>query len=115
MSDRSAPETPHPWSTWLVKAILAAGAVLAVGQLSLAIPGLLFLTIVEDLGLARKLQPDSVWPLGILITFVGSAMIVPASLAVRHKRPDIVGWRHVGWTALVTVVGTFIFTVVVAR
>jgi len=43
----------------------------------------------------------------------GALMIVPASLVLRFMMPCAVGWGHVGATALVTIVATFVFTMLI--
>jgi hypothetical protein len=95
--------------------VLAATAALSAGILLLGLPGAVFLEIVDDLGLARKLAPDAVWPLAIVVTVVGAVLIAPLSLAVRHRWPSANGWGHVWRTALLTVAATFLFTLLVAR
>jgi hypothetical protein len=109
-SDSSGSQSRH-----LVYAVLSAAGVFGVGLLLLAMPGLLVLEIARGLGFARNLAPDSVWPLGILINFVGAVLVVPMSMAMRMKRPDIVGWRHAGFTALLTFAATLIFAIIVSR
>ena len=115
MSDPPIPDASRPPSQWLLKALASAGAVLGVGMLFLGLPGAAVLEVVEGLGLARKLEPDAVWPLAIYITFAGAALIVPASLALRYKRPHIIGWAHIWRTALLTLAGTFLFAWILLR
>jgi hypothetical protein len=115
ISDVPTPDASHPLSQGLLKALVSAGAVLGVGMLLLGLPGAAVLEIVDGLGLARKLEPDAVWPLAICITFAGAALIVPASLALRYKRPHITGWAHVWRTALLTLAATFLFAWILLR
>jgi hypothetical protein len=99
---------------WVLQAVLVAALVFGGGILLLGLPGAVFLEVANSLGLLGKLPPDAAWPLAILITFVGAVMIVPVSLVLRYRRPDIAGWAHVWRTALLTLAGTFIFTILVA-
>jgi hypothetical protein len=115
MSDLPTPDASRPLEQWLLKALISAGVVLGVGMLLLGLPGAAVLEIVEGLGLARKLHPDSVWPLAIYITFAGSALNVPANLALRYKQPHITGWAHVWRTALLALAGTFLFAWILLR
>lgn len=95
------------------RAFLAAALVFGAGHLLLGLPGGVFLEAANRLGLLGRLQSDAVWPLAILITWVGAALIVPISLALHHWRPSITGWAHIWRTALLTLAGTFVFTVVI--
>lgn len=111
-------EPPHPSSSWppgTGAAIVAAIAVFAFGILLMGLPGAIVLEAAVSTGLARKPKPDSGWPLALLLTLILAVLVVPASLALRHKRPDIVGWAHAGWTALLTIAGTFLFSLVILR
>lgn len=104
--------TPHPqgqWMSWLAKACLAAGAVFGLGMLTLGLPGAVFVELVTGLG--RSVPPDGAWPLAIEVTAVGSLLIVPASLAVRLARPNLMGWGHAWATAAMAFVATALFTV----
>jgi hypothetical protein len=62
-------------------ACFAAGAVLAIGMLTLGLPGAMFVEVLIPAG--RKPPPDSAWPLAILITQVGALIMLPVSLALR--------------------------------
>jgi hypothetical protein len=97
------------WRSWITRASLAAGGVLAIGMLTLGLPGAVFL---ELLGL--KLPPDSAWPLAIVISQVGALIIVPASLVLRLLWPHVVGWHHVLLAMLLSVIATFLFTAFIA-
>jgi hypothetical protein len=100
------------WLPWTLKAGVAACIILVLGMQLLGLPGAFFVEIV--MGLRGKLPLDiSAWPLAILITQVGSLMIVPASLALRFIRPNIVGWQHVMATTLLTFAATLFFTILV--
>jgi len=99
----------EPWWSWIRSAWLAAIIVFGIGTLTLGLPGAIFLELVAGSG---RLPADSAWPLAIGITQVGSLVIVPSSLALRVLAPHARGWRHAGLTALVTVVTTFIFTMI---
>jgi hypothetical protein len=100
------------WGAWTIKALLAAGAAFAIGMLTLGLPGAFFLEAV--LGPSPAIPPDAAWPLAIMITQIGAATIVPASLLLRLAMPAAVGWTHAGATALLTIVATLIVTVVLA-
>jgi hypothetical protein len=115
MSDSPPPDAPPPSSQWFLKAAIAAVLVFGAGMLLLGLPGAMVLEFVEGLGLARKLPPDSVWPLAIYITFAGAVLIVPMSLALHYLQPRITGWGHVWRTALLALAGTFVFAWLVAR
>ncbi len=103
------------FAEWTLKALLAAGAVFGVSMILLGLPAAVFLDIVVGLGLAPKVRPGAGWPLAILITLAGSVAIVASSLLLRCMRPDIVGWKHAGWTALLVLTATFVFTIAVMR
>jgi hypothetical protein len=105
---------PHFLPQWVLQALLAAALVFGAGILLLGLPGAVFLEVADALGLLGKLPPDSAWPLAILITFVGAVLIVPMSLVLRYSRPEIAGWAHMGCTALLTLAGTFIVTVLIS-
>jgi hypothetical protein len=114
MKHTSTPGTARPWAKWIGQAAVAAFVALSVGMLLLGMPGAIFLEAVTGTG-SRKLPPDSVWPLAMVITFVGSLMIVPASLLVRITWRQLTGWSHAGATTLLTLVATFVFTVLITR
>jgi hypothetical protein len=115
MSEPLAPSPDRRWTEWIVKAVLAAGAAAGVGMGLLGLPGAIVLEFVSALGLARKLAPDSAWPLAILITIAGSFAVVPSSLALRWKRPDIAGWAHVWRAGLLTLAATLVIAVALLR
>ena len=98
------------WRTWITKASLAAALVFAMGMLTMGLPGILFLEVLD-----LKLRPDSVWPLGVQITQVGAVLILPVSLALRFAMPYVMGWHHVWATALLTVVATFLVAILLAN
>jgi hypothetical protein len=60
-----------------------------------------------------RLPADSAWPLAIGITQVGSLIIVPSSLALRLLAPRARGWQHAGLTAVLTIIATLLFTMIV--
>ena len=100
----------NQWLVWLFRAALGAIAVLFVGLLTLALPGAIILEALVALGLVREFPPGGgEWALAIQITYVGAAMVLPLSLALRYMRPDIVGWGHALATALLTLAGTVLF------
>lgn len=101
------------WLVWLLQAMLAAVVVLLVGLLTLGLPGAVFLETATNLGLVH-IPLDAGWPLALEITFDGAALVLPVSLALRYLWPDIVGWRHGLAAGLVTGVGTFFVTLLVA-
>ena len=96
----------HEWKVWITGACVAAGVFLGVGVLTLGLPGTIFLEL-----LGPKLPSDSIWPMAIAITEVGAVIIVPASLALRLALPRVSGWSHVLATALVSIVATYLFAV----
>ena len=98
------------WLPWIGKAALAAGAVYVIGILTLGLPGMIFVSILDP----KKLPGDGAWPLAIMVTQGGSLLIVPASLLLRLIKPEFVGWTHVLATAVLTVVATLILTIVLA-
>ena len=49
-----------------------------------------------------------------MITQIGAAIILPASLLLRLVMPKAVGWAHAGATALLTIVATLIVTIILA-
>ena len=100
------------WGAWTVKALLAAGAAFGIGMLTLGLPGALFLETV--VGPSPAIPPDAAWPLAIMITQIGAALILPASLLLRLVMPTAVGWAHAGATALLTVVAMLIVTILLA-
>jgi len=97
------------WWSWIRMACLAAGLVFGIGMLTLGLPGAMFLEIV---GGSSRFPDDSAWPLAIGITQLAALMIIPSSLALRVLVPHAHSWQHAGLTALLTVVATFIFTVI---
>jgi hypothetical protein len=98
------------WWSWIRSACLAAGLVFVIGMLTLGLPGTMFLEVVAG---SSRLPPDSAWPLAIGITQVGALTIVPSSLALRVLAPHARGWRHAGLTAVLSIVATFLFTMIV--
>jgi hypothetical protein len=96
-------------------AVLAAIVVFGISLLLLGLPGAVILEAALALGFGTTLKGDDAWPLAIFISFVGSALIVPMSLALRHKFPHIVGWAHVRYTGLLAVAGAFIFALIALR
>lgn len=88
-----------PWPNWIGRAGLAAGAALAVGWLTLGLPGGIVAGAVLDL---NALPPDAAWPLAIIVTQVGAIAILPASLVLRVAMPNTAGWAHAGATAALT-------------
>ena len=98
------------WWSWIRRACLAAVIVFGIGTLTLGLPGTIFLQLVAG---TDRLPADSVWPLAIGITQVGSLIIVPSSLALRVLAPRARGWQHAGLTALLTILATFLFTMIV--
>ena len=98
------------WWSWIRRACLATGIIFGIGTLTLGLPGAIFLQVVAGPG---GLPADSAWPLAIGITQVGSLIIVPSSLALRVLAPRARGWQHAGLTALLAVVATLLFTVIV--
>ncbi len=107
--------TGSRFAEWTVKALLAAGAVFGLSMIMLGLPAAVFVDMVVGLGLAPKLAPGAGWPLAILITIAGSLAVVSSSIVLRCIRPDIAGWKHVGWTALLALAATFVFTIAVMR
>src|SRR5262245_3382131 len=97
------------WWSWIRSACLAAIIVFGIGTLTLGLPGALFLEVVAG----SRLPADGAWPLAIGITQLGALTIVPASLALRFLAPYARGWQHAGLTALLSVVATFLFTIIV--
>ena len=104
---RWAAHPPGQWLSWVAKACLAAGAAWGLSMLTLGLPGTVFVELV--MGLGRNVPPDGAWPMAIEISMVGSALIVPASLAVRLVRPGLAGWGHTLATAAVAFVATSLF------
>jgi hypothetical protein len=98
------------WRTWITKASLAAAVVFAIGMLTLGLPGILFLEVLD-----LKLRPDTTWPLGVQITQVGALLILPVSLALRFAMPHLMGWHHVWVAALLTIVATFLVAIPLAN
>lgn len=98
------------WGAWIRNATIAAGAAFGIGMLLLGLPGMLLVEAVA--GRDGALAPDSVWPLSILVTFAGSLMIAPASLAMRLAVPSVASWAHAAATAAVTLLATLVFTMV---
>ena len=98
------------WWSWIRSASLARGLVFGIGILTLGLPGAMFLEVVSG---SSRLPADSAWPLAIAITQVGALIIVPSSLALRVIVPYARGWQHAGLTALLSVVATFLFTMIV--
>lgn len=103
---------PVHWWGWIVKAFLSAGAAFVVGMALLGLPGAVFLEAIY--GPQPNLPPDAAWPLAIFITQAWALMIAPASLVLRFATPTVVGWGHVGATALLTIAATFFFTLYLA-
>src|SRR5262245_11338896 len=101
------PLVSRHWMAWTIKASLAAAAAFSVGMLLVGLPGAMFLELVIPAG--RKLPPDSAWPLAIMITQVGTLLIVPASLALRFIRPNTAGASHALATAVLTMCATLFF------
>src|SRR5262245_34818687 len=99
---------PGQWLSWLAKASLAAGTAFVLGMATLGLPGAFFVQLV--MGLGRRVPPDGAWRLAIEVTAAGSLLIVPASLAVRLVRPNLVGWGHAWGTAAIACVATALFT-----
>jgi hypothetical protein len=97
------------WWSWIRSACLAAVIVFGIGTLTLGLPGAIFLEVVAGSG---RLPADSAWPLAIGIAQVGSLIIVPSSLALRLLAPHARGWQHAGLTALLAVVATLLFTMI---
>src|ERR1700675_3066612 len=89
------------WWAWIWGACFAAGAVFAIGMLTLGLPGAMFVEVLTPAG--RKLPSDSAWPLALLVTQVGALIIVPVSLALRFAMPRAVGWHHAWVTTLVSI------------
>ena len=54
------------WWAWIRRACFAAGAIFAIGMLTLGLPGAMFVEVLIPAG--RELPPDSAWPLAILVT-----------------------------------------------
>src|SRR5262249_41397441 len=98
------------WWSWIRRASLASGLVFGIGIVTLGLPGAMFLEIVAG---SNRLPADSSWPLAIAITHVGALMIVPSSLTLRVLVPHASGWQHAGLTALLSIVATFLFTMIV--
>ena len=98
------------WWSWIRRASLASGLVFGIGILTLGLPGAMFLEVVAG---SNKLPADSAWPLAIAITQVGALIIVPSSLALRLLVPHASGWQHAGLTALMSIVATFLFTMII--
>ena len=98
------------WWSWIRSAFLAGGLVFGIGILTLGLPGAMFLEVVSG---SSRLPADSAWPLAIAITQVGALIIVPSSLALRVLVPHARGWQHAGLTALLSVIATFLFTMIV--
>jgi hypothetical protein len=98
------------WWSWIRRASLASGLVFGIGILTLGLPGAMFLEVV---GGSNRLPADSAWPLAIAITQVGALIIVPSSLAARVLVPHASGWQHAGLSALLSIVATFLFTMIV--
>ena len=98
-------QVSEQWRAWIARASMAAGGVFGIGMLLLGLPGAMF---VEAVG-GPDLPPDSAWPLSILVTQVGALLVVPSSLLLRFLMPGIVGWGHVGATALLALAATFVF------
>src|SRR5262245_53452258 len=84
------PLVSDQWWTWITKAGLAAAVVFAIGMLTLGLPGMFVLDVLD-----LKLRPDTAWPLGVQITQVGALLILPVSLALRFAMPHVTGWHHV--------------------
>src|SRR5215467_3685516 len=98
------------WWSWIRSASLAGGLVFGIGTLTLGLPGAMFLEAVAG---SSRLPADSAWPLAIAITQVGALIIVPSSLALRVLVPHASGWQHAGLTALMSIVATFLFTMII--
>lgn len=97
------------WRTWITKASLAVAVVFGIGMLTLGLPGIFFLELLD-----LKLPPDTIWPLGVQITLVGALLILPVSLALRFAMPHATGWHHVWPTALLTIIATFLVAILLA-
>lgn len=102
---------PSQWRAWITNALLAAAGAYGIGMLLLGLPGALFVEAVTG----PELPPDSAWPLSIVVTQVGALLIVPASLLLRFMMPATVGWGHVGATAVLTFLATFVAAILIAR
>src|SRR5262245_19828876 len=99
------------WLNWTMKALLATGAALYIGKLTVGLPGAFVAAALlnED-----ALPSDAWWPLAIIVTRVGAVAILPASLALRLVMPNIVGWAHAGATALISLLAMCITTFLAA-
>jgi hypothetical protein len=97
------------WWSWIRGACLAAVMVFGIGTLTLGLPGALFVEVVAG----SRLPADSAWPLAIGITQLGALTIVPACLALRFLVPHARGWQHAGLTAVLSVVASFLFTIII--
>src|SRR5262245_8540952 len=92
------------------KASLAAAVAFGIGMLTLGLPGILLLEVLD-----LKLRPDTTWPLGVQITQVGALLILPVSLLLRFAMPHVTNWHHVWATALLTIVATFLVAIFLAN
>jgi len=104
------PQASDQWRTWITKASLAAALVFGIGMLTLGLPGILFLEVLD-----LKIRPDTTWPLGVQITQIGALLILPVSLTLRFAMPHLTGWHHVWATALLTIVSTFLVAILLAN
>jgi hypothetical protein len=104
------PEVSDQWRTWITRASLAAALVFGIGMLTLGLPGILFLEVLD-----LKHRPDTIWPLGVQITQIGALLILPVSLLLRFTLPHLTGWHHVWTAALLTIVATFLVAILLAN